>query len=152
MEYKSEVLSLAKKRETTLLVTNYLKQNGKWSHIHKFLIEKGYNPEEDQEEEQKNKRVLVDQDTTTMAMLIYFHYGLGLEAHTVGSLARAMDGSSYNARKARERKIMRTLKAIAGYDIIDFYRDTHKGERNCIRIEATDLLLEFIENHFFNRT
>lgn len=151
MKYETESLLLAKRRETASLVMQHLMQVGKWSDIYKFLIKNGYCPVNDDQDEQKNKRVLVDLDTSIMALLIYLNYSLNKEGHTIGSLAKAMDGSDYNARKARERKIMRTLQTIAGYEVIDFYRDSHKGERNCIRIEATNLLIDFVENHLFKK-
>lgn len=140
-----------KKQATTLLVLNYLQQEAHWANIYNFIISRGYQKAINSEEELQMKRALTDHDTCIMAMLIYLHYSLAKEVHTVSSLAKAMDNSSLKARKARERKILRVLKVIAGYQLIDFYRDTHQGDRTCIRIEPNDLLIEFLENHFFNK-
>ena len=137
-----------KKQLAISSTVSLITQLSKWGGIYLFLREQGYVLEAE-DLEAKSKRSLVDTDTMTMSMLIYLRHSLGQELYTVGSLAEAMDGSSYNARKAREGKIKRTLSAIAGYQIIDFYRDQHRGKRECIRIEATDLLINFIEDNFF---
>lgn len=150
MENDPEKLSMARRRQATSLTLAYLRQTGKWSKIYPFLMEKGYVIEGSADDEQKSKRCLLDQDTTIIAMLIYLAFSSKKPSYTVGSLAKALDNSSHNAKKAMERKVSRLLISIAGYQIIDFYKDTHKGDRECIRIEATDLLIEFIEQHFFD--
>ncbi|MBK8453030.1 MAG: hypothetical protein WAQ53_02055 [Thiofilum sp.] len=150
MTTEQDESALAQKKATALLVLHYLQQEAQWADIYPFILSRGYQKVANPEELQM-KRALTDHDTCIMAMLIYLHYSLAKETHTVSSLAKAMDNSSLNARKARERKILRALKMIAGYQLIDFYRDTHQGERTCIRIEANDLLIEFLENHFFKR-
>lgn len=135
-------------RKTGYLALSYLRQTGKWSEIYQYLISNGYKLQ-DEEEEQKSKRALMDQDTMTMALLVYLNNAFDKPTHTVSSLSKAMDNSDYNARKAMERWVSRTIRSIAGYQIIDFYIDQHQGERTCIRLEATDLLINFIENHLF---
>lgn len=151
MATEQDESALTQKKATALLVLNYLQQEAQWADIYQFILSRGYQKVANSEAELQMKRALTDHDTCIMAMLIYLHYNLGREVHTVSSLAKAMDNSSLNARKARERKILRALKMIAGYQLIDFYRDTHRGDRTCIRIEANDLLIEFLENHFFKR-
>lgn len=149
MTIEQNKLASEPKQATAFLVLHYLQQEAYWADIYSFILSRGYQKAANLEEELQMKRALTDHDTCIMAMLIYLHYSLAKETHTVSSLAKAMDNSSLKARKARERKILRVLKMIAGYQLIDFYRDTHKGDRECIRIEANDLLIEFLENHFF---
>ena len=135
----------------SLNAKDFLTQIIKWSNVYSFLLEEGYTPDSENQE-LKSKKCLVDHDTMVMCMFIYLKqkFSPDEEQYTVGSLAHTMVGSSYNARKACEGKIKRALIAIAGYQIVDFYRDQHRGQRECIRIEATDLLVEFMENMFFN--
>lgn len=130
---------------------DFLTQITKWSNVYSFLLEQGYIPEPENQE-LKSKKCLVDNDTMVMCMYIYMKqkFSPNEEQYTVGSLANTMVGNSYNARKACEGKIKRALIAIAGYQIVDFYRDQHRGQRECIRIEALPLLVDFMDNNFFN--
>jgi len=130
---------------------DFLTQIIKWPNVYSFLLEQGYTPDPENQE-LKSKKCLVDNDTMVMCMYIYMKKNLSPneDQYTVGSLAHTMVGNGYNARKACEGKIKRALTAIAGYQIVDFYRDQHIGKRECIRIEATELLVDFMEDNFFN--
>ncbi len=132
---------------------NLLMQVSKWSSIYDYLIEEGYDirnqSESEQSEETKSHRSLRDIDTMIMCLFIYTRHVYGKENYTVSSLAKAMSSKDYNERKACEGRIKRTLSSIAGYQIVDFYRDQHQGKRECIRLEGTDLLFNFLETKFY---
>ncbi len=131
------------------LLLDYLLSISRWRRkIYLFLQEKGYQPEQTEAEEKKSLRSLNNTDTAIMAALVSHRHYTNLPPFTVSSLAKAMDNSSFDARKAMERKVRRKIEAIAGYAIIDF-EWSQQGNRPCIIIQPTDLLLDFFENKFF---
>ena len=151
MKEDSEKRKAIKTEQTRRQVMDQLLSNSRWGRkIYPFLLHKNYQPEQDTKEEKKSLRALNGQDFTTMALLLYQHHVTGGEPFTVRSLAKVMDGSDENTRKAQERQIMRLLKATAGYQLIDFYRTSHQGYRECIHILPGEMLIDFLENYFFN--
>lgn len=131
-------------------IVKYLLNITRWGkRISPFLKENGYHSNQSEDEEKKSLRSLHDSDTAIMALLVGHRHYAKLYPFTVSSLAKAMDNSSFDARKAMERKVRRKIESIAGYGIIDFER-SQQGDRPCILIQPTDLLLDFFENHFFD--
>ena len=151
MKEDPEKRKAIKKVQTLEQVVAQLFSNSRWGcKIYPFLLGRGYQPEQDEREEKKSLRALNGQDFATMALLLYHRQAVYDEPFTVRSLAKAMDNSDDNARKAQERQVMRLLKATAGYQLIDFYRAQHKGHRECIHVVPDDALIDFLENDFFN--
>ena len=129
---------------------DYLLTISRWGkEIYPFLKEQGYRSDQTESDEKKSLRSLHDTDTTIMAVLVCHRHYENLSPFNVSSLAKVMDSSSFDARKAMEMKIKRTLKSIAGYGLIDFEWSQY-GNRPFIMIQPTDLLLDFFENKFFS--
>lgn len=152
MKDNPEKIAEARKQITRQNVVQHLRSISKWgSKIYPFVLENGYCSDQEKKEEKKSKRALNGQYAATLSLLLYHRYATYDEAFTVRSLAKAIDGEDVNSRKAQERQIMRLLQSTACYQLIDFYRDTHQGNRECIRIEPTELLINFFENCFFKK-
>lgn len=132
------------------LLLDYLLSISRWRReIQSYLQEKGFQSDQTETEEKKSLRSLYDTDTAIMAALVSHRHYTSLPPFTVSSLAKAMDNSSFDAKKAMERKVRRKIESIAGYAIIDF-EWAQQGNRPCIMIQPTELLLDFFENKFFS--
>lgn len=136
------------KIKTLSHAVDHLRQVGKWSELYPYLIENGY---EKKYGERINKNNLLDSETKDICLVLYTHLFSGKEPFTIRSLSKIIASSDENSRIAKSRKIKRLLESVEQYNIIEYYKDTHKGNRECTRIEPTDLLINFIELHFFNK-
>lgn len=128
------------------MVLQYLLQVSKWSEIYSYLKKNGY---EEKSNEKINKKALLDNETAIICLVVYVKLRYENETFTVRSLAKQLDSSDEKSTLAKARKIRRLLDTISQYNIIDYYTDSHKGDRTCIKIEATDSLIVFIETLFF---
>lgn len=134
--------------DTPAKALKLLLQLSKWGEIHPFLLENGYLPQAPNTEKHC-KRVLVDLDTFVVALLLYGRYSDGGDHYTLRSLATALDDADFNATKAMEKKLKLLFERVEIYQIINVYKDIHQGKRECLRIEATPKLVQFIESKLF---
>lgn len=130
--------------EASSRVVEKLLQLAKWSDIYPYLLENGYAPAS-QGTEKQAKRALVDLDTYVVALLLCHKFFDGGEPFTLRSLSMAMDGEDFNSIKAMEKRLRLLIERLERFNIIRFYKDTHRGKRECWRIEATPTLVNFIE-------
>lgn len=132
---------------TAKLVLQFLMQIGRWSQIYPYLEKNGYQKKPN---EKPHKKALLDNETAIICLVIYTNLYYENERFSVRSLAKQLDSTDEKATNAKARKVRRLLSSIEQYNIINFYTDKHEGNRQCIRVEATDLLINFIETHLFN--
>ena len=144
---KVKKINKIKKLPIANLALQYLIQESRWNLIYQHILDNGY---EKKPNEKPNRKALLDSETLTICLVIYTSLRYKNELFTIRSLARQLDSSDKKATLSKARKIKRLLDSIKQYKIIKYYVDEHKGERKCIRIEATELLIAFIEEQFFN--
>lgn len=130
------------------LAINQLLQLSRWSRVYPYLLEQGYS-KNIPNRERISKRALVDLDTFVIALLLYNNYVSGNAPYTLRSLAKALDGEDFNSIKSMEKKLKLLFEKISNYKIINTYKDTHIGKRECTRIEPTQTLINFIETQCF---
>lgn len=125
-------------------VIGQLVQLAKWDGLYAYLLKSGYVPTNTGLERQ-SKRALRDLDTYVVSLLLCDKYCDGAKPFTLRSLAMAIDGEDFNSIKAREKKLKLLFERLEMFEIINFYKDIHQGNRECWRIEARSKLINFIK-------
>lgn len=139
-----QLLSNCSEPDASVKIMEKIIQLAKWGGIYPYLLESGYTPASEGTEKQA-KRALVDLDTYLVALLICHKSYDGGEAFTLRSLSMVMDGDDFNSIKAMEKRLKLLFERVERFNIINFYKDTHRGKRECWRIEATPTLMTFME-------
>lgn len=127
----------------------YIKQTGRWTCIHQYLIDnEGYKVELEHREICK-KRKLTDTDLCLLALVICYDFFDKKSVHTIRSLAIKMDGSTDKTIAAASRRIKRMIDDVEDYKIFNMGEGVKEGKK-CYYITPTEALLGFIETTFFN--
>lgn len=132
------------KSELSAKVLKQLLQLARWNGVYEYLLELGYTPVKSGAEKQSLK-ALRDTDTYIVSLYLSDRYCDGGELFTLRSLAIAMDGKELNAIKAREKRLKLLFERLERFQLINFYKDIHNGDRVCWRVEPTSKLINFMK-------